>query len=820
MKTVCVFLVIILITSLPIESSAQTPNTWTQKANFGGTAREFGIGFSIGAKGYLGTGEDANGERNDFWEYDTTSNVWTQKANVGGGVRYRAVGFSIGMKGYIGLGQNGIGYMNDFWEYDPTNNTWTQKANFMGVGRIDAVGFSIGVKGYIGIGLSQNAADNDFWEYDPSTNNWTQKANVGGSPRYGAAGFSIGAKGYIGIGSNYNNQLQNDFWEYDPSTNTWTSKANFGGGARYCVVGFSIGNKGYIGTGFDHFNYHNDFWEYDPSTNVWTQRASFGGTARIYSVGFNIGTKGYIGTGLDAIAYRNDFWQYTPTCLSPSPPTNTTPPANQNICIGNSTTLSASGPGTLGWYSAATGGTWLGGGNNFTTPILTSNTTYYVQDSTCGPSLTRTSITVAVNPLPAPTITGQTSMCVNSGYYNYSTEVGMQNYIWTVSSGGIINYGSGTNQIQVSWIFAGPQTVSVTYANGTGCSPLIPTVLNIIVNPLPGTAGTITGTSNVCAGANGVPYSVAPILNTTVYVWTLPPNATIASGVGTNSITVDLATNASGGNIIVYGNNICGDGPNSPPLGVTVTSLPSAAGNIQGPDSVCQGSFGKVYFVPPIYGATGYTWSLPIGATTGNGSNFDSITVDFNNIAVSGNITVYGSNSCGNGIISPNFGVVVDPIPPTPIVTNTGDTLRTNALTGNQWYYEGTLIQGATIQKYVATQDGYYWDIVTINGCSSDASNHKLILVTDINSLLSDAINVYPVPNDGHFNVSINTTSEKLFDFIVYNEFGLKIYEETNVEIIGSFQKTIDLRPVSNGVYTMIVEDSQNEVVKKIVVNK
>ena len=31
-------------------------NTWTQKANFGGTERIGATGFSIGSKGYIGTG--------------------------------------------------------------------------------------------------------------------------------------------------------------------------------------------------------------------------------------------------------------------------------------------------------------------------------------------------------------------------------------------------------------------------------------------------------------------------------------------------------------------------------------------------------------------------------------------------------------------------------------------------------------------------------------------------------------------------------------------------------------------------------------------
>src|SRR5215831_1410878 len=67
-------------------------------------------------------------------------NTWTRKANVRGYGRYGAVGFSIGSKGYIGTGAYPA--VKDFWEYDPTTDTWTQKADFGGPGRGGAVGFS------------------------------------------------------------------------------------------------------------------------------------------------------------------------------------------------------------------------------------------------------------------------------------------------------------------------------------------------------------------------------------------------------------------------------------------------------------------------------------------------------------------------------------------------------------------------------------------------------------------------------------------------------------------------------------------------------
>ncbi len=268
-----------------------TTNTWTQKADFAGGLRMGPVGFSIGTKGYVGIGVSGIPLQNqwtnpgnltsDFWEYNPTTNTWTQKADFAGGLRGVAVGFSIGSKGYIGSGSSVIVNPsvttidhNDFWEYNPTTNLWTQKANIPGP-RSNSVGFSIGARGYVGAGSSNTSPlptyYQDFWEYNPTTNLWTQKANFGGGTRISASGFSVGSRGYLGVGYSFtigNNILtHNDFWEYNPTTNTWTQKANFGGGTRVFSDGFSVGNIGYLGIGrVDPMlgSSVSDFWCYKP----------------------------------------------------------------------------------------------------------------------------------------------------------------------------------------------------------------------------------------------------------------------------------------------------------------------------------------------------------------------------------------------------------------------------------------------------------------------------------------------------------------------------------------------------------------------------
>lgn len=411
-------------------------------------------------------------------------------------------------------------------------------------------------------------------------------------------------------------------------------------------------------------------------------------------------------------------------------------------------------------------------------------------------------------------------MCVNSGDYTYTTEAGFTNYIWTVSAGGTITWGAGTNQIDINWTTGGAKTITVNYTNAGGCSAPTPTSFNVTVTPLPGAAGNITGTSNVCAGSTGIAYSVSTISNAIAYVWSLPAGAAIASGAGTNAITVDFDANASSGNITVYGNNLCGNGTVSPNYTLVVTNVPEAAGSISGPASVCAGSMGEAFSVAAISGATGYTWTLPAGATIASGTNTENITVDFANNAASGIITVTGTNFCGSGAVSPEFSLTILPIPAAPAITLYGLTLSSNYSDGNQWYYNGAPITNGTAQTQYAEYSGWYWDVVTVDGCESDTSNHIFVTITGIDEPANSQFVVYPVPNDGQFTLKVRTLKAETFDITVYNSIGKLIHTNSGIEVNGQNDLIIDLRPVPIGIYTLVIKTEDNRVVRRILVNK
>jgi len=86
---------------------------------------------------------------------------------------------------------------------------------------------------------------------------------------------------------------------------------------------------------------------------------------------------------------------------------------------------------------------------------------------------------------------------------------------------------------------------------------------NTVANP-----GAITGLTTVCSGQSGVTYSIGSVTNATSYTWSVPSGATIVSGQGTTSITVNFGS--SSGNISVTASNSCSNSSASN-LGVTVS---------------------------------------------------------------------------------------------------------------------------------------------------------------------------------------------------------------------------------------------------------
>ena len=229
---------------------------------------------------------------------------------------------------------------------------------------------------------------------------------------------------------------------------------------------------------------------------------------------------------------------------------------------------------------------------------------------------------------------------------------------------------------------------------------------------LPAGAGVIAGPAWLCAGTPPVNYTVEEINFATGYVWNVPDGAQIVSGQNTNAILVDFGSNTLTGMISVYGTNAYGNGiPSS--LQVTVSDQPGEAGMVSGTWAVCRGEGQVAYSVDVIQYATFYNWLLPDGAVITSGMNTSNIQVQYGDNAASGNILVYGSNSCGSGQTSTPQWITVnnppvillEPVSPPSVLADSGTAVFSLLASGTELNYQWQEFTGSW--NYLTESDLY-----------------------------------------------------------------------------------------------------------------
>jgi len=165
-----------------------------------------------------------------------------------------------------------------------------------------------------------------------------------------------------------------------------------------------------------------------------------------------------------------------------------------------------------------------------------------------------------------------------------------------------------------------------------------------------------------------------------------------------------------------------------------------AASLIIGLTQVCNNQTSVLYSIQknPIYNS--YGWTLPNGVIGTSDSN--KITVNFNDTAVSGTISVHGINACGIGA-DYQLAVTVNPIPDKPVIISrdtltfcNGDSvqlyLKSEAIDSSQWLKNGTSINRISGGYYTIKDSGTYSVNTWIKGCKSQASEPLKIKVNPI----------------------------------------------------------------------------------------
>jgi PKD-like domain/Ig-like domain CHU_C associated/Secretion system C-terminal sorting domain/Right handed beta helix region/PKD domain len=336
--------------------------------------------------------------------------------------------------------------------------------------------------------------------------------------------------------------------------------------------------------------------------------------------------------------------------------------SSSTITSGSTVTLSVSG-GSLGtgatwkWYSGSCGGTLIGTGASISL-VPTATTTYYVRsEGTCNVT-TCASVTVTVQ---SATTCGPTAIVSNAaGNAVCSGRSVVLNVQGTLGAGATWKWykggcGSGTSIGSGTSTTVTP-TCNTTYyvrSEGGTCGNTTCKSITIAITAVPSTPGTISGSSSGLCSSIGVRYTIAAVSGATSYVWTVPTGATIVSGQGSTSITVNygsiLGTNSSCGSssVCVKAVNACGSSANKC---LSNSLLPTGScGTITGPSTACT-NINANYSCVAVSGATVYTWAVPTGWSIISGQGTTVMLVKPG--TTQGTVKVTPSNSCGSGSAS------------------------------------------------------------------------------------------------------------------------------------------------------------------------
>ncbi len=335
-----------------------------------------------------------------------------------------------------------------------------------------------------------------------------------------------------------------------------------------------------------------------------------------------------------------------------------TPAGNFNVNV-----TGGNGPNNFLWYENGTG-------TGITTPNynpgpLTANTTIYckVTNTSCGVVNTATT-TISVDGKVGATISGGTSpVCYNSApgilTASGSGGTGLYTYLWYKNNA---NTGITTQTYSPGNLTANTTIYCAVTSGSCGTANSNNTTITVDGN-LSATLG--GGTNPICNNTSPGTFTVTGTGGTGVYSYLWYKNST-STGATTQTYNPGvLAANTTLYCAVTSGS--CGT-VNTPSASITIQTSPIApVFNGDADDNytlgVCSGSTHE-YQINEVANATTYTWTGPAGCIisdglghTGNPLTFDGINdegeyevdITFPSNFISGNVSVYASNACGNG---------------------------------------------------------------------------------------------------------------------------------------------------------------------------
>ncbi len=242
----------------------------------------------------------------------------------------------------------------------------------------------------------------------------------------------------------------------------------------------------------------------------------------------------------------------------------------------------------------------------------------------------------------------------------------------------------------------------------------------------------------------------------------------------------------------------------TPDTNCVQTCMAFANADFTASNTLCPGTCTD--FLNLSFNATSYQWSFP-GASPDTSTATNPANICYANSG-SYDVQLVATNANGSDTLLLSNYITVYPTPPPQAIAQSGDTLFANAGANSyQWYFNTTIISGATDYFYVAPQSGDYNVVCTdANGCEVEAAVFNVIAAV-LPSPLGEGSGERLHPNPVVDKLEITglfLKDKKGIDISIYNIVGEKVFSAVDCRL-----PTVDCGLFPSGMYYLEVTSSE-----------
>ena len=217
-----------------------------------------------------------------------------------------------------------------------------------------------------------------------------------------------------------------------------------------------------------------------------------------------------------------------------------------------------------------------------------------------------------------------------------------------------------------------------------------------------------------------------------------------------------------------------------------------------------------------------YAWNFGSNASPATATGAGPHTVVYT-AAGSSTVSLDVSNSIGQSGTESKPDVILTGDAHSPSFTEENDsdksTAKLVASAGDsyQWYKNFAPVSGATDQVFFADEIANYLVDVTINGCTVQTSQMRIITSTEEDQLFKQGVTIYPNPVKDILNVQVSNAALGELQIRIINAAGSIIIDKTVQKSSFDAEYKFYLSEYKSGVYLIEVTSEKGKSVKRII---